>query len=661
MSTSEDIKKMTQKFVEDKSKQNLQELSIEDMAQTWSEAKETPDAEQQKENMSKVITDEILQNKINEYLVNLNYGRFSPADFAGITEFCEEFGFKYANTDLKNKIDTLQETMETCRLKMPKDVNITFDDKLKEEYAPIPHLSQITISGNEEQIKDLEDKKSISGKTFSFLDENENVIGGVEFDKNNDAHILYTNNEGNAVEYRLSNDNKFYLVNEDKSETLLDTKDAKSLSTQDLRAYNLAKASQKTWKKFINKELDKNIQKPKTTFNEDGIKRTRVNEEEGEQKVPQTTRFDEGESKVKAQAELNNGTDNENGFPDNKFEWKEDDIIKVMFQDWFLAAANSATSFALNHIEYAAAGIWDTIEKSYRNRPKAEPQEQPEEKPDITHQFYTEIEDVSSRSMQEQHEACNNQEIINQIRNGGNIQDIVIQNPLLRNFAQQTGVDVEGLLRRGEPDKTVPLMTSMATLYNTTVDTYARTAILDDKMKDVHSFDNMKPDSLYEQKREEGGKIIKAALFEELKKDPKANNFNMYIDILTRISKDMNQASNVAKKDYDKKRYDEHGKDPKENKTLQKYQEYLKKDTPQTLHEFANEQSAIIRNRDFIVSGLTIEQQEIEAAEHDNNLKRQRLKQSKDFILRGLNPDKDMINITGGNQISIPLRPQGRE
>ena len=123
----------------------------------------------------------------------------------------------------------------------------------------------------------------------------------------------------------------------------------------------------------------------------------------------------------------------------------------------------------------------------------------------------------------------------------------------------------------------------------------------------------------------------------------------------------MNKAADLAEKDYNKKRYNEHGKEPKENKTLHQYQEHLSKGTPQSLHEFANEQAAIIRNRDFIVSGVNMEQQEIEAAAHDNNLKRQKLKQTKDFILKGLNPDKEMINVTGGNQIVVPLRPQGRE
>ena len=660
MSTSDDIKKMTQKFVEDKSKQNLQGLSLENMSQVWSEAKEAPDAAQQKENMSKNITDEILQNKINEYLVNLNYGRFSPADFSKISEFCEEIGFKFANTDLKSKIDTLQETMETCRLKMPKDIDIKLDDKLKEEYARIPHLDQISISGNEAQIKDLEDKKQTIGKTFTFLDDNKNVIGGVEFDDKNDAHILYTNKDGNAVEYKLTNDNKFYMINEDKSEKLLDTQDAKSLSTQDMRAYNLAKASQKTWKKFINKELDKNIQKQKTTFNEGGIRKTQVNEGNLEKNEAQTTKFDEGVSKPKAESDLDNNTDNENAFPDNKFEWKEDDIIKVMFQDWFLAAANSATSFALNHIEYAAAGIWDTMQKSFKSRQKEE-KEKEDTKPDLTHQFFGEVEDVANKSVKAQKESCDNQLIIDQIRSGNNIQDVVIQNDLLRNFAQQTGVDVSGLLSRGEPEKTVPLMTAMAALYNTAVDTYARTAILDEKMRDVHSFDNTKADALYEQKIAEGGKIVKSILAEEMKKDPQKNNFTLFQDTLTKFSKDMNKAADLAEKDYNKKRYNEHGKEPKENKTLHQYQEHLSKGTPQSLHEFANEQAAIIRNRDFIVSGVNMEQQEIEAAAHDNNLKRQKLKQTKDFILKGLNPDKEMINVTGGNQIVVPLRPQGRE
>ena len=652
MSTSDDIKKMTQKFVEDKSKQNLQGLSLEGIAQTWASAKESPDFEQQKENMSKTINDEILQNKINEYLVNLNYGRFSAADFPHITEFCEEFGYKFANSEIKSKIDNLKETMETCRLNMPKEVNIKFDDKLKTEFAPIPHLEQITISGNQEQIKDLDDKKQTIGKSFSFIDENNNTIGGVEFDKENNAHILYTNKDGNVVEYKLTPDNKFFLVNDDKSETPLDTKDAKSLSTQDTRAYNLAKASQKIWKKYINKEIDKNVQKPKTTFNQSGKQKTTVNEGENEETAPTTTRFDEGTSKKKNEADFNNEADNEHGFPDNKFEWKEDDIIKVMFQDWFLAAANSATSFALNHIEYAAAGIWDTMQKSYRNRPKEEDNKE-EDKPDITHQFYSGIEDISKEKTKSLKEDADNQKIIDQIKNG-NIQDVIIQNDLLRNFGQQTGINVANLLNQGEPEKTVPLITSIATLYAGFTDTYARASILDGKMNIRNNFIGMDPENLYNQRRENGSKILNTILANKLKENNNKGDLKFFADTITNAYKDINKALELGKKDYNKKNYDEHDKKPHQNKILQKFNKFLHEDEAQDLHDFAQKQSDIISNRDFIVSGINTEQQELDAAEHDNNLKRQRLNKTKNFILKGLTPDKEMTSII---PTTVPFRP----
>ena len=656
MSTSENIKKMTQKFVAEKSAQNLQELSLQDMAQTWSSAKEAPDAEQQKANLSKVANAEVLQNKINEYLVDLNYGRFSPADFPHIMEFCEEFGFKLANTELKSKIENLQETMEKCRLNLPHEVQVKLDDKLKSEFSPFPRLDRISISGNEDQIKDLDDKKQIIGKTVSFMDDNNDTLGGVEFDKDNNAHILCPDKDGNAVEYKLTAGNVFSRINDDKSETLIDLKAPEKLSTQDINAYNLAKASQKVWKKFINKELDKNIQKSQTTVSEGRLATTRVNETQAEtENAPQTTRFDEKPSKEKNEGDFKNDTDNETAFPNNDFQWKEDDIIKVMFQDWFLAAANSATNFVLNHVEYAAAGIWNNLQRSYRNRPKEDNKKEPE-KPDVTHQFYSEVEEISQKSTKNKQNSCDNAAIIEKIKNG-QTKEAVIENDLLRNFGQQTGVDVEGLLGKGSPEKTVPLMTNMAALYSQFTDTYARSAILDAKMQDVHNFDNTAKDALYEQKLTEGGKIVKRMLYEELKKDPKKADLQCFADILAKASKDMYKALNSAQKDYDKKRYNEHGKKPQENKILQTYQQYLGKEEPSNLYEFAKEQSAIISNRDFIISGLNTEQKEIEAAERDNSIKRQKLLQSKNHILKGLG-QQNLTNITAGKD--IPFRPQNQ-
>ncbi len=660
MSTADDIRKMTQNFVENKSQSNLQNMSLEVLSQNWASAKKEPDFEQQKQNLSQSLSDEILQNKISEYMTNLEYGRFSPADFPNITEFCEEFGYKNANTDLKSKIDNLKETMETCRLNMPKELTVKFDDQLKAGF-PLPHLDQVTISGNVEQLKNLEDKKSLVGKNFTFTDDNKNLIGGVEYDDKNNAHILCTNSEGNVVEYKLSPENKLYRVNDDKTEQEINLENKEALSTQDIRAYNIAKSSQKVWKKFINKELDKNIQKPTTKFNEGGIKTTKVNEGEAEENIPAATKFDEGESKKKEEGELGNEDANRHAFPNNDFQWKEDDIIKVMFQDWFLAAANSATNFALNHIEYAAAGIWDTIQSSYRNRKSDDDTPKKEEKkPDITHQFFNGIEDISQQSITNLQTAHDNQAIVDQVK-GGNVKDTVIQNDLLRDFAQQTGVDVEGLLKQGEPEKTVPLLTTMAALYAKYTDTYAKASILDEKMHDHHSFENVNPDDLYAQKRTEGGKILKRILYEGLKENPENNSLKFFQKTLEKANKDMDSAYKTSLKDYDKENYSEHGKTPKDNTVLHAYQENLNKQEPTSLYDFAREQSDIIRNRDYITQGFNMEKSELDAAEQSNFIKRQNLKRTKDFITKGLDPNKkkDMINITDG--MIVPLRPQGRE
>ncbi len=643
MSTADDIKKMTQKFVTEKGQDYLKKMDLESLAQTWSTAKETPDFEAQSQQMAEKINDEILQNKIDEYMTSLQYGRFSPADFPKISEFCEEFGFKMANTDLKNKITSLQETMESCRLNMPNEVNIKFDDKLKADFSPLPHLEKVSINGNVEVLKDLEDKKEIKGKNFSFKDNNNNEIGGVEFDKDNIAHILCPDQDGNVVEYKLSTDNKLSRVNDDNTETALDTSILKNLSTQDIRAYNLGISAQKLWKKYINKELDKNVEKPKLTINEGGKKATKVNEGETEEETPQTTRFDEETSKKKEEADLDNDSDNNVAFPNNDFQWKEDDIIKVMFQDWFLAAANSATNFVLNHIEYAAAGIWHTLEKSYRNS-KSQSTPKKEEKPDVTHQFYSEIEGISQKKMNDLKNGQNNQEIIALVKDG-KAQDAIVTNDLLRDFGQQAGVDVAALLSKGNPEKTVPLLTSMAALYSSYSDNYARASILDAKMKDVHNFDNINQEDLYAQKRGEAGKILKSMLYEKIS-NTKNPDFNLFIETIQEANKDMSSALEFGIKDYNKKNYNEHGKEPAENKVLNSYKEHLGKDEPTDLYNFTQQQAQIINNRNFINQGLNMSQAQLNASEHENKLKRQDFLKIKHNILGGIDKKPNMMNVT---------------
>ena len=73
MSTADDIKKMTQQFVENKTAQNMETLSLEDLALDWSASKDSPDFDAQTQKLAQSLNNETLQNKINEIQDSINY------------------------------------------------------------------------------------------------------------------------------------------------------------------------------------------------------------------------------------------------------------------------------------------------------------------------------------------------------------------------------------------------------------------------------------------------------------------------------------------------------------------------------------------------------------------------------------------------------------
>ena len=661
MSTSDKIKQMTKEFIKNKSQTNLENASLEEIASDWVATKEEAKNKGVEPKKPEALNSELLQNKISEYLSNLNYGRFSPADFAHITEFCADFEYDLKDSPLKKQIETLQETMETCRLNLPKDVDIKFDEQLQSEFSRFPHLGAVNIKGNAEQIKNLPDKKNITGKTFSFTDDNDKPLANVEFTPTEGIKISCFDQDGENIQYQLTPDNHYYRINPDNSKTEIDTSSPEKMSTQDIRAYNFGNASRKIWNKFINKELDKNIKKQPTTIsdnNKQKIKKTTVNEaQEGTPQTP-TTRFDEKPSQQKNEGEFNNDTDNKFAPNPDELYWKEDDIIKVMFQDWFLAAANSATNFVIHQIEYAAAGAWDALKTSYTSKQSANNNKKEETK-DFTQEFYGKVEKASQDNIQSIDNSAGNEAIISQLQNNTPAQEVVLSNSLLNNFAKNSGFKVEDILAQGNPEKTVPLLTSTAKLFNQFTDTYARSAILDDKMQDYHKFEGMNAEDIYAQKVKEGSQILNSILYEKIKDNPSNGSLNLYIDTLTKASKDMDKALKTGQKDYKKKNYDEHSKKPKEKKILHSYQEHLQQNEPQNLYDFAKAQEALSSTRDFVISGLKAQENELYVAKDVVDSRRKALNKTKQFVLGGLsNEPRDN---TSSNQIQIPFRPQGRE
>ena len=668
MSASENIKKLNQKFVENKSKENIESMSLETLAENWKDLQENNEENNDAEKFNSFINEELMQNKVDAYISDLTYGRFSPADFDNVLEFCSAMGNKIQNPDLKKQMENLQEQMQTNRLNMSQDVSFNLTSSQKDKF-PIKNLDNVNISGNVSIIKDLNDRTQPAGKTFTFYDNKENSLGGVEFDKNNDAHILCTDLQGEVSEYKLTADNKFYKIDENQKEIELDINDYTKLATQDIKAFNLGKSAGLMWKKYTNKEFDKNIQKPKTTINEgekkspeknskDNKKKTvtKINESEEEQSALPTTQFNEETSSPKAEGDLNNETDNEHGKKPDELYWKEEDIIKVMFEDWFLAFMNSATNWGIHQIEYAAAGIWDSLRKSYKGT-ASEASPSKEEKLDNTQQFYNDIKKVSQTKTENYEKSSNNQDIIEQIK-AGKLDEVLVTNDLLRNFSQQTGVDLKPILSKCDPEKSVPLLTSVAATYVKFADAYAQSSLLDSKMNSWQNHLETKPETLYEQKTQEAGKILKHLVYEEYKKNPNASNLKTLTDTLRTAASDMDKALNFSIKDFNKQNYDEQGKKPKDNALLHQYQQSINKEEPQTLLECAKDQSAIIQNRNFITAGFNNEKLELDAAQQDNAAKRELVKKTKNYIMGGLGAEKPMMNII---QPQIPYRPQGRE
>ena len=599
MSGKEDIKNAVQTFVE-------QRRNLANTANSYAQQKP-----EEKETFLKNISQENIQAQLDGYFVDLNMGRYNISDFSKIEEFCGAYDSMFANDAIRKQIANLKEQMRDKRLVMSKEIELKATPELKSGLRQSEKVNDIVISFDHQKAKG---KNNLSGKTFTYLDGNGDAVNMVEFDENESGYIRQLDENGNEVQYVLTRDNKLYRMQDNKPQELeLKTS---ALSDQAKRAINNIYSSRLLWEKFANGQVDHLIQKESkiktlkinekanTKVNE-GQKTTTVNE--GEKEGPQTTKVDEGKSTPEKTSDFKAGTDNKHAPGHNDFKWQEMDIIDAMFKEWFLAAANAATNWVLDQTEYLLTGIINEIRSSY-NDSKAETAKKQND-PDETHKFADSLQKTSNKKMQAYTDACNNKQIIKDIKEG-KLGNVIAENPLLRDFAELSGVNIGQLLSVGDPKKTVPLLTNLAMTYMKTIDDYTRASLLDDKLHDKDAHKDKDVNALYEERSQRANKIIKKKLYKEAQKDPQASQkFDFFKTTMTQISKDMEKAIKFGKKELTDDRYDEKGVRTKNNMILISYNGLLEEEEPTPLREEAVQWQQVDRTHKIALDGLDADQQ----------------------------------------------------
>lgn len=604
MSIAEEIANLTAKFTEQKTQEVIANMTLNEVAQVWSDVRTSHDAAattpeqkaeqdkdfaERKDVLQKIITPESLQSKMNEYLEGLANGTYSPADFSKISEFCSDFNDEFKNDAIKNSLDELKKRMNDKRLEVEKEVTIIPDETLSKNLN-IEGLDSIVIEGNPERIAFSTDKNSVKGKTVTFKDSEGEDLAGVEFVDGSNASMLLRDENGMAVEYSISGSKLSKIEN--GSEIKLDP--ANLNNEQDRQALKYASSAQKIWKSYARGELDNSVEKevligegkPATKINENQNKTTIDQKKEatkiddGNEETEKTaTRFNEEQSGDKNEADLNGDTSNDKPTAEDELYWKEQDIIEAMFKDWFLAAANSVTNWVVHQIEYSAAGIWNEFEKSYIER-KAERKKEIEnaKKKDATQEFYGKIEDVSDKHMTKlcssyrgtDNGQTSNQQMVAAIREG-KIDEALANSPLL-NSLRDFKINPKDLLTQGNPETTVPFVAGMATMAAKFADVYAKASILNARMNDKDAFKGRDPSELYEAKRKEALLVLQHQMIKEKEKDPNSNPSETMFKSIKQCNEDMAKALKTAIKDYDNGQYIDKGKNPHKNEILERYE-----------------------------------------------------------------------------------------
>lgn len=722
MSIAEDIKNLVANFKDEKVQKNLSEMSLDEIAIVWSDIHAAHDApaenkeaqekdfKERNDTLHKIVTPEKLQAQINEYMEELANGNYSPADFTRISEFCTSFSDEFKNDAIKNTLNEMKKRLEEKRLEVEQPLSI-INDKLPEKIN-IQDLDSIIIEGDKEKISALEDKTQANGKTVSFKGSEDKDLGKVSFDELGGADITFVNENNEPQHYQISADGKLtYLPEGQKPQTW--TRDEIKGNQQGLpkeakQALQLAGAAKKVWNGYQKGELDNSVEK--SIIVKEGGNSTRIDQGKETPKDKGPTKVDEGHeeedplapTKINedqtpqkgGEASVDSGTKNEKPTPEDEIYWKEDDIIKAMFEEWFLKAANAVTNWVVHQIEYAAAGIWNEFEAALNQRKKQlKEKEEEDNKPNKTKDVYGKTLKASEKQMIPLANASKKKaqkEIIEAVKTG-NVNEAIANNKLLKSF--EIYADPKKLLVHGTPETTVPFVMGMATMASKFSDDYAQASILNAQMNNPDAFKGQDISQVYADKVNEAQQILMRQMLVYQKQHPNEEPAKAMYTTIELCTKDMKKAKEIAIEDFNKDHYIENGRNPNKNEILEYYEQIAAirrkvnenqnedasrshpkdehrhegdeppapqpkdehghegeetpspqpkdehrhdNDEPTSLPEEANRQVDIDSKIEYIKSGLQMENADLEGREQDVIRRQQNLQKTKDIVLGGL-------------------------
>lgn len=619
MSIAEQIRSMNAKFVEDKTAETLKGMTLEQLAQEWNSIERDLQKEythedkernvevldrrnyekNKKETMGKlseVITPEILQSKLDEYIVSLSTGQFEAGDFHGIASLIDSYADTTDKEGLKQRIADIKNKISDKRLNITKPINL-----INSNY-PL-NYETINIEADQSIMADLTDKKSPNGKTVTFRNQQGEDVAGIQFNKDGGADILLSDKDGNAAQYRLSNDGRLGRVHDNKTTYI----DAEMMTEQDKKAMKMAEEAEKVWINFAEGKMDSKIEKEQLktdegvnvnegadkgiTVNEGTEKDVTVNQDKKEtSKVHEfnplvnmrdPTKVNEGEKPEKIEkreAEVGGDDLNPHAKKEDEEYWKEGDIIDTMFK-WLVSGANSATNFCVHQIEYFAGAVWHQFEKDVINAKAAEPKQA-----NSTQKLYKESNDIFNRHTKEAKKNSDKKRIAELLKEG-KTDTILAENPAFAALYEKSPslqkVLTPEFLNSEEGKKNAPaIISSTITMVEDFTNRYAKESILDEKFNNKSAFNDENLEEAFAEKKKQGIDILTANMekvsrekIEEITKDdPELAKEYVQKNLGLLIAESMNESCETIRQagksnndNYKDDKYSELGKIPDKN------------------------------------------------------------------------------------------------
>lgn len=661
MSTSKEIKRMLAQYSADKKQEHLQDANLKDLANYWGKVTDQKDQKQQDE-FKEAFTPEVMTQKVESYMEMLNNGNYDIADFDKIEQFFKSFEMQGKDVSLDIKLNNLKAEMGNKKFTLEHGNTFKLSKDQKEELR-LPDIDHVEIRGKKEIVDGLQDKQDISGKSFVIRNQKDEVLSSVEYDKEGNANIT-CQNEGKLQKYQISKDKKVYKFDENGNKQELNIQDKNALSKTDKHALVSGMATKKIWQEYTTGKLKPEPKKVK--INEEQKKeqaKTTVNEG-SENKGKPTTKISENETEDRNDGNLNTGTDNQYGPDDIKLDWKEEDIIKVMFEKWFIASLNYATEWTIKKCEQVMYGAINGIAGSLKSNPKEKEEPKKEKSKDYTQQFSDKVTEVSNKKMENNLNGLDLESVKADAKEG-KFADILAKSDAIRNFSQAANVNIQDLLSKGDINKTAPLLISMSADYAKFADNYAQASLLDEKLRDKRAHENQNPEDLYDAKIQEAAAVLKNDTMEYAQKNPKFSGKD-FGKFLTNLSIDMESSLKSAQKELKKGRYDEQGKQPKDNTVLNRHTAFLKQQEPQSLEQEAKSQQTTDEKINTSQKDLRTEKEELNIKEEELNKRRENLNQTKDRINKGKDNTQTQEQVqtqtkNQNRQMQLPTRGQGRE